>query len=184
MSVVNSYSITAGTAAKSPSEWPSDCPIERSAERDTFLMFLHPRCPCSRASLRELARVMAQVGDRLDVLVVFFQPDDEPNAWARTDLWTAATLIPGVRIATDVGGKTASRFGAATSGQVLLYDAAGRLLFSGGITAGRGHEGDNLGRRAVMSLVRGTEPAENSCQVFGCPILESKPGVIVESHPQ
>ena len=37
------------------------------------------------------------------------------------------------------------RFGAETSGQTLLYDRDGRLLFSGGTTGSRGHDGDNAG---------------------------------------
>ena len=48
--------------------------------------------------------------------------------------------------------------GATTSGHVLLYDAGGVLRFAGGITDGRGHEGDNAGLDAALALLRGHVP--------------------------
>jgi hypothetical protein len=62
-----------------------------------------------------------------------------------------------------------------TSGQVLLYDVSGRLVFRGGITAGRGHAGDNVGRDNVVAfLLHDTVPAE-STPVFGCSIDDAEP---------
>ena len=49
--------------------------------------------------------------------------------------------MPGVRVFEDPEATTARLFGARVSGQVLLYDAGGKLLFNGGITAFRGHPG-------------------------------------------
>jgi hypothetical protein len=72
----------------------------------------------------------------------------------------------------DEGGVEAARFEALTSGQVVLYDGEGRLQFSGGITGARGHLGDNLGLRRVMSLLRGAEPDRTDSPVFGCPLHE------------
>ena len=46
-----------------------------------------------------------------------------------------------------------------TSGQVVVYDAKGALLFSGGITAARGHMGDNAGRDRITALLRGDTAA-------------------------
>jgi len=72
----------------------------------------------------------------------------------------------------DDDGVEAARFGAATSGQVILYDRDGRLLFSGGITASRGHAGDNDGRDAIVSLLGGGRGTRHSSPVFGCSLLE------------
>ena len=69
---------------------------------------------------------------------------------------------------------TASRpvvFHAETSGQTALYDATGNLLFSGGITSARGHEGDNDGRAAVVSLLTSDGAEERETPVFGCPLF-------------
>lgn len=173
MLVMISYSNTCGAVGTPPSEWPEDCAIQRDADRNTLLMFVHPRCPCSRASVQELARIMAQTGDRAAAFVLFFQPKDKPDNWSHTDLWEDATRIPEVKVISDYGAETATQFAAKTSGQLMLYDAAGRLLFAGGITAGRGHEGDNTGSSSVISLVRGFGQTLSSCPVFGCPIAES-----------
>ena len=53
----------------------------------------------------------------------------------------------------DDDGAEARRFGAETSGQTLLYDEHGALLFSGGITGARGHAGDNAGRASLVALL-------------------------------
>jgi hypothetical protein len=50
----------------------------------------------------------------------------------------------------------------------LLYDTAGRLLFSGGITAARGHSGDNAGREAIVALLAGAPTDRTQTPVFGC----------------
>jgi hypothetical protein len=71
----------------------------------------------------------------------------------------------------DLNGALARRFGAETSGYVLLYDAGGRLLFRGGITAGRGHAGDNAGMSAVVALVRGESISQAQTPVYGCSLL-------------
>ena len=71
------------------------------------------------------------------------------------------------------GGAITAAFGAFTSGQVFLYGTSGELLFSGGITGSRGHEGDNAGRDAVESLLdRRNAPAHTP--VFGCSLFGEK----------
>ena len=81
------------------------------------------------------------------------EPSGAPDGWADSDIARDAAAIPGVLTFRDEDGDEARRFGAATSGHVMLYDAAGRLHFSGGITPARGHEGDSLGRDAVIDLI-------------------------------
>jgi hypothetical protein len=69
---------------------------------------------------------------------------------------------------TDEDATQAAVFGVAVSGQTLLYDAAGRLIFSGGITDARGHSGDNAGRGALVSLLNGRASTVTRTPVFGC----------------
>ena len=54
--------------------------------------------------------------------------------------------LPDVTVVRDDMAGEARRFGAVTSGQTLLFDTQGNLLFSGGITAARAQAGDNAGR--------------------------------------
>ena len=76
----------------------------------------------------------------------------------------------------DVDGTEAGRFGAATSGQVLLYDAGGRLRFSGGLTSTRGHPGESPGHRRIAAVVGGGDTEEATTRVFGCALAGSPEG--------
>jgi hypothetical protein len=76
----------------------------------------------------------------------------------------------------DPDGAIAQAFGAYTSGQVLVYGADGGLLFNGGITASRGHEGDNPGRAAIVARLRDQVPAPSTASVFGCALDEPERG--------
>ena len=163
LSILWSYSTTPGRAAEPPRHQPS-------ATRAHLLMFVHPRCPCSDASMGELAKLMASAGPRLEASVYFFYPRQQSASWAHTGLWNSAAAIPGVRAIEDRDAEMAGRFGAFTSGQTLVYDASGNLRFKGGITAARGHSGDNAGRSAVEALLASPDSVQElvSTPVFGC----------------
>jgi hypothetical protein len=153
-----------------PPVFPPESRIERGRERPTLIFFAHPKCPCTRASLRELARLMTDAGGKLQAYVVFIKPAGAGDEWTKTDLRTSAEAIPNARVLIDEDERETKIFGAQTSSLTLLYDRDGNLRFSGGITAGRGHEGDNAGRRAVFELI--TEEVDKKVEtlVFGCPL--------------
>jgi hypothetical protein len=104
--------------------------------------------------------------------VLFFKPKDFPDDWEKTDLWYSAAAIPGVSVLQDEDGLEAHRFHAATSGQTLVYGAEGPLLFSGGITASRGHSGDNAGRSAIVALLNEGSARQTETFTFGCSLYD------------
>jgi hypothetical protein len=106
--------------------------------------------------------------------VVFLSVPDADAEWVRTDLWRHAAAMPGVSVHEDPGGGTATLFGAATSGQVVVYSSAGQLLFQGGITASRGHEGWSAGSESVVAMVRGASAETTATPVFGCPLFRAE----------
>jgi hypothetical protein len=156
-------------------EWPGGSAIQRSERGLTLVMFAHPRCPCTRASLGELEKIVAHCQPTVTPWVVFFKPDGAEDNWEQTDLWRSASAIPGAHVIRDLGGEEARRFHVTTSGQTLLYGAWGELLFSGGITFARGHAGDNAGRTAIESYTAGNSPGYCQTPVFGCPIIAPTP---------
>ncbi len=168
------YSEVQGSARQAPERWPPASKLSRNGRRPTLLMFLHPRCPCSRASVGELECLLAKVHGRMDVCVVFIMPPRAGDEWERSDLVRKVQSLQEVRPYIDKNGTEARCFGAETSGQTLLYDANGVLRFSGGITAGRGHAGDNPGRSALEDLMLGAEPNSGNTPVFGCALFETK----------
>ena len=149
--------------------------MARSSERATLLLFAHPRCACTRASLAELARIMARFHDRLEARVVFWLPRGAPEGWDSGDLWTSAARIPGVLVVRDVEGREASRFAAGTSGEAILYDREGRLLFAGGITPARAHEGNSFGQERIAALLTTGAADRADAPVFGCALDEGTP---------
>jgi len=171
MSFLWAYENTPGVAAAAPSRWPNDSRIKPAPGRATLVMLTHPHCPCTRASIEELDKLMAHCQDRLRAYVVLTRPKGVTEKWVETDLWRKALQIPGVSVLIDQDGIEAQRFRAATSGQVVLYGADGRLLFSGGITGARGHAGDNAGESAIEALVNAGSANDDHSPVFGCPLF-------------
>ncbi len=163
------YSTTPGATGQAPESWPPEAPIQRRPGRATLVMLAHPECPCTRASLEELARIMARCD--ADGVVLFVRPEGADAGWERTGLWEKAAAIPGVRVLADVDGTAAKAFGAETSGHVLFYDANGALQFSGGITPSRGHEGPSAGRDAILAAAQGGAPGRKCSLTYGCPLL-------------
>jgi hypothetical protein len=170
INILWSYSTTPGRPGAPPLDWPASVPVERTNGRASLVMFAHPQCECSRATIGELAILMARAHGQLEADVFFYLPKREAGTWARTDLWRSASAIPGVRVHEDREAAVAQSFGAFTSGQTLLYDARGRLLFKGGITGLRGHSGDNAGRSAITALLLGETPRHYTLPVM-TPVL-------------
>ena len=176
MTVLARYEGTPGATGEAPQDWPAATRVARGSGRHTIVMLAHPRCPCTRASLAELARLMTGAPREVDVRVLFVKPAGTEDGWEKTDLWRRAAAIPGVTVASDPDGREAARFGATVSGQVVAYDAAGRLVFRGGITGGRGHEGDNVGRTRLASLLKTGEADARQSPVFGCALAAPHSG--------
>jgi len=165
------YELTPGQAALSGPAWPSNSVVQLDGQRANLLVFAHPRCPCTRATITELEQIILHSRDRIKVTVFFYMPSDETADWPHTGIWDAASHLPGVTVRADKDGQMARLFGAQTSGQVLLYDAHGQQIFSGGITSARGHVGDNLGRDNIIALTLGEFALTNKTTVYGCSLL-------------
>lgn len=168
-----SYESAPGAAARAPRSWPSATGLVLDAGVPTLVMFAHPHCPCTRASIGELDRLVASCEGRLAARVVLFAPEEAPPGWERSDLRAAAARIPGVALVDDLGGREATRFGAGTSGAVLVYSPAGRLRFNGGLTVSRGHSGDSDGRVAILRLVNDAGAREVETPAFGCGLSDA-----------
>lgn len=156
-----------GRAAVAPRSWPSETGLARTAGRPTLLLFVHTRCPCTRASLRELSRTMARAEGRIDVTILMSGPaKDDTAPFGGLDAVALARAVPGARVVVD--SAEVGRFGVFTSGQVLLYDGDGALTFQGGITQARGHEGPSVGGEAILRVALREPPRIETSAVFGC----------------
>jgi hypothetical protein len=165
------YESTPGLVGVVGANWPATSSIRRSGPNPTLVMLAHPRCPCTRASIGELAQIVADTQGKLNAYVLFSKPKGAGADWDDTELRRSAAAIPGLTVVTDPDGSEARRFGAETSGHALLFDPNGALLFSGGITASRGHAGRNAGESAIIAAVNGERNARARTPVFGCSLI-------------
>jgi hypothetical protein len=121
--------------------------------------------------MAELAETLASARTRPKTYVLFMKPDTFADGWEMTDLWRTASSLPNVTVVRDDDGREAHRFGAETSGQTLLYDEHGALVFNGGVTGARAHAGDNLGRQSLVALLNREPVTRSVTSVFGCPLF-------------
>lgn len=168
-----SYQSQPGEVQSAPPHWPGDDALELGAAPHHLLFFAHPGCPCTRASLAELERLLARHPDAFSTTVLILDHSRRIPGFTETALVKRAREIHGVRVQLDPEGALRRRFGVLTSGQVLLYSGAGELEFSGGLTASRGHEGASAGSAILELLARGETPPRRVTDVFGCPLVDS-----------
>lgn len=176
MGILITYETRPGDAGQVEKLWPDRSHVALSHDRYTLLLFAHPRCPCTRATLDELAWVMSRCRDKFEATVLFLQPEGESTGWARTDIWEIASGIPGVRVLTDAGGREAQNFGTETSGHVVVFNPSGKVVFHGGITPSRGHRGDSHGRSILhgLALQKPLVSEPQDAPVYGCPLFLSR----------
>lgn len=165
LGLASAYEARAGISADAPRAWPPRTRIARREGRVTVLLFAHPLCPCTRASVRELQRIAARGRERVDITVVLAGAPAEPSALG-VDESVVRRLLPTATVL--VGEDEARTFSVRTSGQVLAYDERGALAFAGGITPGRGHEGPSVGGDDLLRIALGESPSRGHARVFGC----------------
>ena len=72
------YQATPGTAAPA-ADWPAHSRVARAASADTLVLFVHPKCPCSRATIENLAVLMAHCPPgHLRAVVLLVRPAGMP----------------------------------------------------------------------------------------------------------
>jgi hypothetical protein len=172
MRVLLKYETTPGSSGVVTARWPAESVVTRPSGKAILVMVAHPRCPCTRASIGELAEIMAHAPEGVKATVLFVKPTGAAADWDDTDLRRSAAAIPGVMVQTDENGIEAARFGVQTSGHTLVFDGEGKLVFSGGITGTRGHAGNNLGENAALTALRQEKPERAGTAIFGCSLVK------------
>jgi len=174
------YEQTPGQASHAPKECPDA--LAREPGHGLVVMALHPRCPCSRASLSELEVLASSPhSPPIDIVVLTCTNNDGPD-WTNSANCIRAKAIPGAKLIVDTGGRIASSLGMKTSGHVVAYDDAGRLVLTGGITPSRGQIGPNVGLRMLSQLGKlqtqdgrpTSEPTPLVTPVYGCELVSAE----------
>lgn len=168
------YSSAEGRVAEVASAWPQEIKLLKGDSKH-LVLFIHPGCSCSSASLSEFSRLMSQeMAEELTAEIVFMKTPKLENLFEENPLIKKASLVARTKISFDESGEEAKRFGAETSGMSYLYGDSGELLFSGGLTMARGHEGRSAGVAAIEEQLKNTSSniSRKVALVFGCDIFE------------
>ncbi len=169
------YSFGGGALARPRlAHWPEGTGITPEPGVATLVVALHPKCPCSRATVAELSRLLTHAPSAVRTHILVVRPTGAPEGFEHTDLWRTAGTIPGASLRVDPGGRVAALFGAQSSGHVVLFDEHGLLRFEGGITAARGHEGGSDGQDAILAVLA-HDPARARAPAFGCRLRDPEP---------
>lgn len=158
----------AGGEGTPATQWPAESILARPSTLPVLVLALHPKCPCSKATLEELGILQTSFPGKLRVDVLFVRPEGCSDDWVRGPHWDLAGSVPGVFPVIDPDGREARCFGARTSGHAFLYAPGGKLLFSGGITRGRGQSGSNAGRSSIEKYLGSGNLTVAKTSVFGC----------------
>lgn len=168
MPVLMNYENSPAKAAEPPATWPKVSSVPLSSDMATLIMFAHPQCPCTVASIVELSKLVSLDSVKVKPYILFLDPRSKPHHWDRDDSIKLAHAIPGAVILSDLDGVEAQRFHSLTSGHTVVYDVDGALLFSGGITGGRGQTGANQGRKSLLEALRNNSRNARTSHVYGC----------------
>lgn len=162
---------TAGSSGIPQRRLPAS--LRTAAGNDAFVlvMLAHPNCPCTRASLTELERLLARARGKLATFVILSKPGASIEELRASPMSELAARIPGVSVIPQQVLATET-FAGETSGTTLLYDPRGLLVYSGGITRARGHLGDNPGADAVLARVAERTQEFLHLPAFGCPLKD------------
>jgi len=139
-----------------------------SNTRPTLFVFLHPECPCSAATVEELARISERCNGELKILGIFSDYSTLPHPPHQSGMWNKLESILGARPLLDDDAHLRRSFHASTSGECFLLGPDAHVLYHGGITSARGHAGPSSGGDAIISSFNGDTMGIVTAPVFGC----------------
>ena len=168
--LLHEFETTPGNQGQITNAWPSSNHMILDNTHATLIMFAHPRCTCSKASLQTLMRIVKESKSNSASKIFFYVPKNAEAQWKENENWKIAESIPGVKVEEDLDGAIAAEFGAKTSGHTFLYSPQGSLIFSGGLTDTRGAAGNSKGRQIILDYLVNQKHQENRIPVFGCEI--------------
>jgi hypothetical protein len=168
MILLSRFQFSAGPKSQAPQAWPANSNLKFDDQAYNLVLSLHPKCSCSNATLGELEKILAATGRRLKVHALMSMPAGAPQQWRGSDLVKHLYTLPQTEIHFDENCQESELFGALTSGDTMLFDPFKQQVFRGGITASRGHSGDNVGENTIIAISRGLEGSCHETPVFGC----------------
>lgn len=165
-----------GTPGRQGGEVFDPAALRARVEPRKFMLVvaLHPECPCSRATVEAIDRLVAERPDRMAVHGIFLDTAAGGGRPEASGLWARLGRVPGATVHKDVPGGWCGGDGFRTSGEAILYGPDGDVRFHGGLTIARGHQGPSRGYAAVLAAIDGSTRAGEITRtpVFGCSLSD------------
>jgi hypothetical protein len=139
-----------------------------SSEKYRVIVFAHPFCPCTRATLNKLDESLTRFPAGVSIRVIFSTFGLPVSAVSSSAIVAQARRLKGVEVESDNSGTKASEFNAKVSGEVFAFNRQGSCVFHGGLTSGRGHQGESIGQRELELRVCENVNEPYIGPVFGC----------------
>ena len=144
-----------------------------SEKRSTILVFYHPHCPCTVATIRNLERSWTRLSQDSTILAFAYRPSETGDSWISSTS-TGILKRMGANVIVDPDGQNCTKFGVLTSGHLLVYNDEGALQFSGGVTSSGGHEGDCPAISDLVQKISNQSKQAKQWPVYGCQITSGK----------
>lgn len=124
------YAQTPGFVGAPPNAAATVIPIDR--ERHTLVLCVHPKCPCTQATIYELERLLRRCDELPMVVVYIYESEESPETWYEHAAASIQTRIPDALIMRDPDGEVSESIRVYTSGSTVLYERDGSPVFWGG----------------------------------------------------
>src|SRR3954470_1075599 len=80
------YGFAPGRIASAPKIVPPSVAPSNYAGHAQIFLALHPRCPCSRATVKELAKILSRIPETINTTVLLYKPANEGESWLQSSL--------------------------------------------------------------------------------------------------
>src|SRR5258706_2856559 len=98
LAVLWRFEQTPGRSATIEAAWPAASRLVSDPRSPTLVMFAHPRCACTRASLANLRALIGPFTGRLVAYVAFMRPHEAGPEWLETGTLAHRSSIPDVAV--------------------------------------------------------------------------------------
>lgn len=180
-------STSAGPRQAGPDSWPATILGPQSSDRLSIVVALHPKCPCSKATITQLSELARALGDTAEFVALLLVPSGMDADWMHSNTRDQLATLPSCRVILDHRGEAARALGMRTSGHVQAFSPDGSLVFSGGVTPSRGDLGPCAPLEVLSALA--SRPAEGNgppaaAPVFGCQLFDEPDAPLAEQPAQ
>lgn len=160
-----------GRNVRPQAQWPVSTQLRLDRDHGTLVVFLHPFCPCSRATLERLEQVLSDSSKKPTCCFMIAPVASSVEIDARSANLRLAKAMSPSRTFIDGNKSEARLFDPTTSGHVFYYDAGGSLRFSGGVLVERGSNQPNTFAEALYRAINNPTYPVVHTPVFGCSLV-------------